>query len=374
MTIATNLGFPRMGVRRELKRAVEGFWQGSYDLEELQSVAASLRQRHWQLQRDAGIEHVPCGDFSLYDHVLDTVAMVGAVPRRFRCGAKAIDLPSYFSMARGTQDAPPLDMTKWFDTNYHCLTPEFEPQTSFRLSWTGVIDAFVEAKALGISARPVLLGPVSFLLLGKSKAAGVEPLRLLDRLLPVYEEVIRRLAKAGAEWIQIDEPVLTLDLPDGAAAAFDTAYGQLADVSAKIKICLATYFGALGDNLAATLRLPVAAVHLDLVRSPEQLDQALELAPAPLALSLGVIDGRNVWRADLDGAFNLLEKAAERLGRGRLMVGPSCSLLHCPIDLDEEKSLDAELRGWMAFAKQKLGEIAVLARGLREGARRSPTP
>ena len=268
MAIASNLGFPRIGVRRELKRAIEGFWRGDVEPDELQATARSLRRRHWQLQHEAGIEHIPSNDFSLYDHVLDTAVMVGAIPGRFHAGGKAIDLATYFAMARGGHEVAPLEMTKWFDTNYHYLVPEFEPRLSFRLASTAAIDAFSEALALGIRTRPVLLGPVSFLLLGKSKAAEAGPLALLERILPVYEEVIRRLARAGAQWIQIDEPVLSLDLDADARAAVEVAYAQLADVSAKIKICLATYFGGLRDNLAAAMRLPVAAVHLDLVRAP----------------------------------------------------------------------------------------------------------
>ena len=223
MAIASNLGFPRIGVHRELKRAVEGFWRGDVEPDELQATARGLRRRHWQLQRDAGIEHIPSGDFSLYDHVLDTMAMVGAIPQRFHAGSKAIDLATYFAMARGGPEVVPLDMTKWFDTNYHYLVPEFEARQSFRLASTAPVDAFSEATALGIRTRPVLLGPVSFLLLGKSKAAGVQPLGLLERLLPIYEEMVRRLARAGAEWVQIDEPVLALDLAAEAQAAVQSS-------------------------------------------------------------------------------------------------------------------------------------------------------
>jgi 5-methyltetrahydropteroyltriglutamate--homocysteine methyltransferase len=319
------------------------------------------------MQRELGIEHIPCNDFSMYDHVLDTAAMVGAVPKRFRSGGNGVAPATYFAMARGADSVAPLDMKKWFDTNYHYLVPEFESRQAFRLTSTCGIDYFAEALALGIRTRPVLLGPISFLLLGKSKAADIKPLELVERLLPVYEEVIRRYARAGAEWIQIDEPALVLDLPAKALAAIETAYGQLADVSDSVKICLATYFGGLRDNLATTMRLPVAAVHLDVVRAPEQLDQALATAPPQGMLSLGVINGRNIWRADLQKAFALLEKAADRLGPERLLVGPSCSLLHCPIDLDAERGLDAELKGWLAFAKQKLSEIAILTRGLNQG-------
>jgi 5-methyltetrahydropteroyltriglutamate--homocysteine methyltransferase len=385
MAIATNLGFPRIGSRRELKRAIEGFWRGDITPEELLSAARQIRCRHWELQRTAGIEHVPSGDFSFYDHVLDTAIMLGTIPQRFRPGGNGADLPTYFAMARGTQEVAPLDMTKWFDTNYHYLVPEFEPGVTFRLASTAPIDAFNEAQSLGIRTRPVLLGPLSFLLLGKAKSQGVRPLELLDQLLPVYEEVLRRLAtgqtaslappqatdkrdrlSVGAEWIQIDEPVLALDLPPDATAALASAYTRLA-AAADIKICLTTYFGGLRANLPAALKLPVAALHLDLVRAPEQLDHALEGVPQSMMLSLGVIDGRNVWRADLDRALGLLERAAARIGPERLMVGPSCSLLHCPIDLDLEDGLDAELKGWMAFAKQKLAEINVLTRAINEG-------
>jgi 5-methyltetrahydropteroyltriglutamate--homocysteine methyltransferase len=367
MAVASNLGFPRIGVHRELKRAVEAFWQGRTTAEELHATAAMLRRRHWELQRSAGMEHIPAGDFSLYDHVLDTIAMVGAVPARFRHSGGDVDLATYFAMARGTEDAPPLDMTKWFDTNYHYLTPEFETGMAFQLGSMAAIDAFCEGQAAGIRTRPVLLGPISFLLLGKSHVAGFDPLGLVDRLLPVYEEVLRRLAAAGAEWVQCDEPVLVLDLPAAAMAAMQTTYRRLADAAPAIKICLVTYFGDLGANLAAALRLPVAAVHVDLVRAPEQLDRALDAVPPHTMLSLGVIDGRNIWRADLDGALRRLERAADRLGHERLLVGPSCSLLHCPVDLDEEQSLDGQLRGWLAFARQKLGEIAILTRGINEG-------
>jgi 5-methyltetrahydropteroyltriglutamate--homocysteine methyltransferase len=367
MAYAANLGFPRIGARRDLKRAVEDYWAGNLDPEELQSTAAGLRRQHWELQRELGIEHVPSNDFSLYDHVLDTAAMLGAVPKRFGWSSGTVDLPTYFAMARGTEEIPPLDMTKWFDTNYHYLVPEFEPGMKFKLASTKPIDHFQEALKLGIHTRPVLLGPLTFLLLGKSKSAKVRPLGLLEKLLPVYEEVLRRLAHAGADWVQVDEPVLALDLPKEVLPALESACARLSAVSDRIRVCLATYFGDLRENLEATLKLPVAAVHLDLVRAPEQLDRALDLTPQGMMLSLGAIDGRNVWRADLDRALGLLERAAARLGSDRIIVAPSCSLLHCPIDLDGETRLDAELKGWMAFAKQKLLEVAVLTRAVNKG-------
>jgi 5-methyltetrahydropteroyltriglutamate--homocysteine methyltransferase len=367
MAIAANLGFPRIGARRELKRAVEEYWKGNLDPEELQATAARLRQAHWRLQQSLGIEHVPSSDFSLYDHVLDTAVMLGAVPKRFSWSGGAVGPATYFAMARGTDQLPPLDMTKWFDTNYHYLVPEFEPGMKFKLASTAPVDHFREAAALGIHTRPVLLGPLTFLWLGKCKAEKSKRLGLLDKLLPVYEEVLGRLAHAGADWVQVDEPVLALDLPAEALHALESACARLSAVSDRIRICLATYFGDLRDNLAATLRLPVAAVHLDLVRAPAQLDRALDLTPQNMTLSLGVIDGRNVWRGDLQRALALVETAAARLGPERIMVAPSCSLLHCPMDLDNEPSLDAELKGWMAFAKQKLQEVAILVRAVNQG-------
>lgn len=367
MAIACNLGFPRIGVQRELKRAVEGYWDGTLDPDELQTTAKQLRRRHWELQRAAGIQHIPSNDFSLYDLVLDTAVMLGAVPKRFGWRSETIDLPTYFALARGTDEIPPLDMTKWFDTNYHYLVPEFESGMRFRLGSTKPLEHFAEALALGIRTRPVLLGPVTFLLLGKPRSVKIKPLALLDAILPIYAEMVGKLAAAGAEWIQIDEPVLATELPPEALGALATAYARLSEAAGKTRICLATYFGDLGENLDAALSLPVAAVHLDLVRAPEQLSRALDALPDGRMLSLGVIDGRNIWRADLERALTLIETAVARLGKERILIGPSCSLLHCPIDLAHERAIDDELKGWMAFATQKLGEIAVLARAVNDG-------
>lgn len=367
MAVAVNLGFPRIGANRELKRAVERYWAGELAAEELSDVAGSLRRRHWELQRDAGIEHIPSNDFSLYDHVLDTAFMVGAVPERFgRIEAKGVSA-TYFGMARGTPDAPAMEMTKWFDTNYHYIVPELEQGMQFRLTFNKPLAHFVEAGQLGITTRPVLLGPVSFLLLGKCKADNLNPLTLINALLPVYEQVLAALAAEGAEWVQIDEPVLATDLDGDVLEAYAAVYQRLRGAAGSIKLCLTTYFGDLLDNLAPVMRLPVDAVHLDLVRAPGQLARALELAPATMMLSLGVIDGRNIWRADLNQALALAEQAVARLGSERVMVGPSCSLLHCPIDLAHETKLDAELKGWMAFARQKLDEIVAVARAATQG-------
>jgi 5-methyltetrahydropteroyltriglutamate--homocysteine methyltransferase len=258
-------------------------------------------------------------------------------------------------------------MTKWFDTNYHYLVPELRPGQAFALESTKPIDEFLEARAGGVLARPVVLGPLSFLLLAETPAGGRPPLDLLDGLLPVYEVLLDRLAAVGAEWVQLDEPCLALDLPPATLRAYESAYARLARVAPSVRRLLATYFGGLGANLRPALRLPVDALHLDLVRAPEQLDAALATAPETLSLSLGLVDGRNVWRTDLESALAVLERAVGRLGPDRVQVAPSCSLLHCPLDLDLETGLDPEIRRWTAFARQKLQEISILARALRHG-------
>jgi 5-methyltetrahydropteroyltriglutamate--homocysteine methyltransferase len=301
---------------------------------------------------------------------------VGAVPERYRgLGEGPID--AYFAMARGIQsagphaprtaDLPPLRMTKWFDTNYHYIVPEFDHGREFKIESAKPIEEFVEARACGIETRPVLVGPVSLLLLGQTPDGHRGPIDLIDRLIPVYEELLRRLAAAGADWVQLDEPCLVLDLPPAALRALDAAYGRLAEAAPGLRVLVATYFGGLRANLPHALRLPVAGLHLDLVRGPEQLEPALADAPRTLSLSLGVVDGRNIWRTDLDAALGTLERAVDKLGPDRVLVAPSCALLHCPLDLDLETALDPEVRGWLAFAKQKLHELATLVTALRLG-------
>jgi 5-methyltetrahydropteroyltriglutamate--homocysteine methyltransferase len=371
MVIATNLGFPRMGRHRDLKKALERFWAKKSDAAELVATARQLRGDHWKLQIEAGLAQVPCNDFSLYDHVLDTSVMVGLEPGRFQ------DLPAgldrYFAMARGVaregerSGAAALEMTKWFDTNYHYLVPEFEKGQKFSLVSDKPMAEFREARDLGIPARPVVLGPVSFLLLGKAKETGVDPLELWPSLVPVYEELLRRLAAAGADWVQIDEPCLVTDLDPRVLPVLDSIYRRMADAGGGTNLLLATYFGDLGNALPAVLRLPVRAVHLDLVRGPDQLDEAVKLASPNQMLSLGLIDGRNIWRADLLAALNVVDQTVERLGADRVLIAPSCSLLHVPFDLDDEDELDPELRSWLAFARQKLDEVAVLARAVEKG-------
>ncbi len=373
MGISSNLGFSRMGVHRELKKALEAHWAGKLDETGLLEVGKVLKLNHWVLQKQLGIEHIPSNDFSLYDHVLDTAAMVGAVPERYAWHGPQVDLATYFAMARGAArkpgqaDVAAMEMTKWFDTNYHYIVPEFTAKQTFSLASLKPIGEFLEAKAVGVHTRPVLLGPVSFLLLGKAKQTAFDPLSLLDRILPVYESVLRQLAQAGAHWIQLDEPALTLDTRDKARQAFTFAYERLSEVSSNLRILVATYFEELRANLPTALSLPVAALHLDLVRAPEQLDKVLKVIPSSLQLSLGVIDGRNIWKTDLGQALNLVEDACAAIGSDRVLIAPSCSLLHTPADLDVETHIDDQLREWLAFAKQKLQEVVILERGILEG-------
>ncbi len=378
-----------MGPRRELKTALEAYWSGKTDAAALQETASALRTASWARQHAAGITVIPSNDFSLYDHVLDTSLMVGAIPGRY--GApEAPGLDTYFAMARGSQTAgqghahhdhahhdhthdhggegvQALEMTKWFDTNYHYLVPEFRADQAFRLASTKAVDEYREAASLGYATRPVLLGPVSYLKLGKAADGSFDPLSLLPRLLPVYVEVLRRLAASGAEWVQIDEPCLVLDADAATQAALKQAYGMLAHALPKLRLMLTSYFGGLGDNLGTALALPVSGLHLDLVRAPGQLDAVLAAVPRGLVLSLGVIDGRNIWRADLEAILDRIEPVVARRGGDHVMLAPSCSLLHVPLDLALEESLDPDLRSWLAFAVQKMEELAVLGRALGEG-------
>jgi 5-methyltetrahydropteroyltriglutamate--homocysteine methyltransferase len=369
MTIASNLGFPPLGAARELKRATEGFWSGKVTREQLLATGAELRRRHWQFQRDVGLDRIPANDFSFYDRMLDTCALVGAVPPRYGWKGGEVDLDTYFAMARGSQgkgrDVTAMEMTKWFDTNYHYIVPELERGQSFRLSSQKPVAEYREAKALGIDATPVLVGPVTFLLLAKTKGESFDRLSLLDALLPVYAETLETLGSAGATWVQLDEPMLALDRSEAERAAFLKAYGQLARRAGKAQLLVATYFAGLDDNLSTALALPVQGLHVDLVRAPQQLDALLAKWPKGRVLSAGVIDGRNVWRADLGKQRALLDRAAAKVGTDRLWVAPSCSLQHTPLDLDLETKLDPEIKSWMAFAKQKLQEVVALAKGDR---------
>ncbi|MET3524744.1 5-methyltetrahydropteroyltriglutamate--homocysteine S-methyltransferase [Mesorhizobium abyssinicae] len=377
------LGVPRIGRRRELKFSVESYWSGKSCAAELLATAKALRAASWEEQRDRGVSKIPSNDFSLYDHVLDTAAMVGAVPSRYAWNSGEVPLDIYFAMARGNQgqtgncdsgreDAAcpaltAMEMTKWFDTNYHYIVPELDDDQAFTLSSTKPVDYFLEAKALGIHTRPVILGPVTFLKLAKSPAQGFNPLTLLPRLLPVYEQLLRRLKLSGADWVQIDEPALVLDLNPNERAALEFAYGQLSKAAPELKIMLATYFGPLGDNLETAISLPLAGLHLDLSRAPEQLETAGRLAPKDLVLSLGLINGRNVWRANLTAILDRIKPIVAGWPLDRVEIAPSCSMLHVPIDLRMETVLDANIRSWLAFAAQKTDELVIVARALSQG-------
>ncbi len=366
MPITTaNLGFPRIGLRRELKFALERYWSGASTDAELQDAAREIRKTNWLMQAEAGIDHIPSNDFSFYDHVLDTAALVGAVPARY--GVKDdMDLATYFAMARGSDLAPAMEMTKWFDTNYHYIVPEFEGGMNFRVGSSKPIREFLEAKALGLITRPVLLGPISFVLLGKSRDAQSNHAAIAEALVEVYSKVLKELAAAGAVWVQIDEPCLGLDLAEPDRELYGRVYDRLTASLGGLKLLIATYFSPLRENLELAFRLPIAGLHLDLVRAPEQLEPALVHSPSGLNLSLGIVDGRGIWRTDFRRSLEVIRSAAGRLGSERIQIAPSCSLLHVPIDLDQETHLDPELRSWLAFDRQKLAEVKFLARAAVE--------
>ncbi len=372
------LGYPRIGEQRELKKATELYWKGEIPRLELESVGRELRKRNWQKQAAAGIDLIPCNDFSFYDQVLDAACLFGNVPARFSWDGSNVGLDTLFAIARGARDTKDdsccggtcgsagfaSEMTKWFDTNYHYIVPEFKADTQFKLSATKIFDELREAKSLGLNAKPVLVGPVTYLTLGKVQDSGnpdFDRFDLLDRLLPVYEEVLAKLAAEGVEWIQLDEPVFALDLNDRQRACFAAAYDRLAKAAGSAKLLVASYFGELRDNLPLFLGLPVAGLHYDVVRGEAEVNALLDQIPAGKILSLGIVDGRNIWKNDFEASLAILEKAKAKLGEERLWVSASSSLLHSPVTLANEKKLDAEIKDWLAFADEKLTEIVTLA-------------
>jgi 5-methyltetrahydropteroyltriglutamate--homocysteine methyltransferase len=391
------LGYPRIGENRELKRATEAYWQGRLSRAELEETGRSLRRQNWLTQQKAGIELIPSNDFSFYDQMLDLTCLLGNVPHRFGRRRGEVDLDTRFAVARGVRpqtglvdaalagEAPVCgcpdctapatatfasEMTKWFDTNYHYIVPEFHAETPFKLSATKPFDEFSEALALGIKTKPVLIGPVTYLKLGKvqdPRHPSFNRLALLERLRPVYIQILQKLAALGAEWVQLDEPVFALDLTADERAALATTYAALTAAVPQLKLLVATYFGGLRDNLVDFARLPVHALHVDLVRAPGELDPIVRELNGPKCLSLGVVDGRNIWRNDFAATLPLLAKAAAALGPGRLLLAPSCSLQHVPVTLRHETKLDPEFKGWLAFAEEKLGEVVTL-RDLAAGA------
>ena len=372
MTVSVaSLGFPRIGPRRELKFALEKFWAGTISPAELEEAAQGLRTATWARQKALGVDWLPSNDFSLYDHVLDTSVMLGAIPARYGLASgQAAGLETYFAMARGATGGATCghahgsvtagEMTKWFDTNYHFIVPEIEPETRLQLGHIKPLQDYLEAKAQGFETRPVILGPVTWLSLAKEY--GSDPFDLLEEVLALYATVLARLEEAGAEWVQIDEPILVTDLTDRQRRAFTRTYAKLG--RAGPKIMLATYFGGLENNLSLAASLPIAGLHIDLARAPEQLDAVVKAVPHNRLLSLGVVDGRNIWRADLAALLDRLEPLAAQRD---LVLAPSCSLLHVPVDLQLESRLDDELKQWLAFAVQKIEELDLLRRALANG-------
>lgn len=366
MLKTASLGFPRIGANRELKKAVESYWKKTSSAADLQKSAAEIRAKNWQTQKAAGITFIPSNDFSFYDHILDTSCLFGAVPERFNFAGGNVDLDLYFAMARGAQqggvDVTAMEMTKWFDTNYHYIVAEFKKGQQFKLSSTKIFDEYLEGRNLGIETRPVILGPVSFLLLGKS-VDGSDKLALLDNLLGAYAELFKKLQEIGVKDVQIDEPFLVTDLSGDAVKAYVKAYSQLKQSAGSIKLHLATYFDNLGENAALAFDLGCASVHVDLVRASEQFGEVLNLVKPDQSLSLGLVDGRNIWINNLENSVSLVKKAVEKLGENRVIVAPSCSLIHTPVDLANETVLDVELKSWLSFATQKLTEITAIAKG-----------
>ncbi|AXL48674.1 5-methyltetrahydropteroyltriglutamate--homocysteine S-methyltransferase [Paraburkholderia caffeinilytica] len=368
MVTTHNLGFPRIGAKRELKFALELYWKGQSSRDELKSLGAQLRQRHWENQ--SGLDRIPVGDFSFYDQVLDTSFMLGNVPERVR-GFEGDALDTYFRVARGRSAHDSAcscgvqagEMTKWFDTNYHYIVPEFSASTEFSLDASRFVEQLAQARALGVKAKPVIIGPVTYLWLGKAKDDS-DKLALLPRLLPVYAALLDQLAAQGVEWVQVDEPALVTELEPAWQHAFVTAYDALR--TTRVKLLLATYFGELRENLALACGLPVQGLHVDAINGRSEIEQVVAQLPADKILSLGVINGRNIWKTDLSAVLEWLTPIHRRL-QARLWIAPSCSLLHVPVDLNSEQTLDREIRSWLAFALQKLDELKIIAKALNDG-------
>ncbi|KAI7872007.1 5-methyltetrahydropteroyltriglutamate-homocysteine S-methyltransferase [Spinellus fusiger] len=378
MVKATNIGFPYVGAKRELKKLVESFWSSKISEEELRTGYAKIQASHWQLQQEKGIEHIPSGEYTLYDRVLDTAQQFGAIPQRYQHIKSPIE--QFFAMGRGLQrpatattekvDVPAMEMKKWFDTNYHFIVPEFEVDQKFTLQEPRALEQFNAAKALGIHTRPVIVGPVSFLHLGKAAKSvdAFDTLSLLPKVLPLYIELLKQLEAAGADWVQLDEPVLIFDLDANVKLALEKAYKTIQSQT-NLKVLVAAYFGRVENNIYA-IKDHVDAIHLDLVRAPEELDAILPLLKEHQTLSLGLVDGRNIWINNLDASIALADKAVKALGSDRVFIAPSCSLAHAPFSTSFEKKIEAknpELFSWLSYAAEKCSEVVTIARALNEG-------
>lgn len=364
MTVSHILGFPRVGAKRELKFAQERYWRKELAEQDLLALAKALREKNWKHQAAANADYVAVGDFTFYDHILDLQVATGAIPARFGFDSQNLTLDQYFQLARGNKDQFAIEMTKWFDTNYHYLVPEFHKNTEFKANPAHYVNQIREAKALGLNFKPVIVGPLTFLYLGKEKGEAFNRFDLLNQLLPVYVEILNALVAEGAEWIQIDEPALALDLPAEWVEAYKAVYAELSKVNAKI--LLATYFGSVAEHAALLKGLPIDGLHLDLIRAPEQLAAFEDYSKV---LSAGVIEGRNIWRANLNKVLDVLEPLKAKLGE-RLWIAPSCSLLHTPYDLEVETQLqekNPDLYSWLSFTLQKVEELNVLKQALNNG-------
>ena len=367
MAIRTNiLGYPRVGANRELKKAEEAYWAGKITRQELLDTAALIRKGNWLLQKESGIDLIPSNDFSFYDQTLDLSLSVGAIPERYD-SLRDDKLELYFAMAHGYQkdgiDVTAMEMTKWFDTNYHYIVPEFTRNQKFELIYNKAVAEFKEALELGVRTKPVLIGPVTYLLLGKEKESGFNRIELLDRLLPVYTDILKELENAGAEYVQIDEPFLCTDITDAVRDAYRKAFAAI-NGSTRLKVILTTYFDGLADNASLAVELKPDVLHIDLVRAPKGYEDVVRLLPKEASLSLGVVDGRNIWKNDLSRSLDIINKVRNTIGEDRVIVATSCSLLHSPIDLENErneKSLPAQVKRWLAFARQKVTEVVTLA-------------
>ncbi len=345
-----------MGRRRELKFALEGYWSGKRTRQELLETAAALRKEHWTLQQLAGLTFIPSNDFSLYDHVLDALVLIGATPERF--GSEPVTLDRYFAMARNSQEQTAMEMTKWFDTNYHYLVPEWSAGVSFQVDLSKLIAEIREARAVGLETRPVLIGPMTLLLLGKG-VEGFQPLSLVPKLITAYNEVLQALVKEGVGWVQIDEPMLVTDLDAATTKAYRRVYQEL--VKQPLKLMLTTYFGGLGENLALAVDLGTTGLHIDIIRAPSELKGVLDALKPDQYLSLGCVEGRNVWLSDFSAVAEYIGEACNKLGDDRILLAPSCSLLHVPHDLRSETGLEPRIRGWLRFAEEKIAEVVAIA-------------
>ncbi len=367
MLRTASLGYPRIGRDRQLKKATESFWKGELDNSALKAVGAQIRKTNWFFQKEAGIDIIPSNDFSFYDQSLDMAVLLGVIPARFGWNGGQIDFDTYFAMARGSKNIPAMEMTKWFDTNYHYIVPEFSKNQKFKLSSDKPFEEYQEARSLGIHTQPVLIGPVTFLRLGKTRQGNLSGLSLLDAVLPVYTEILKKLKTLGAESVQMDEPILVTDLDAETKRAYLKTYETFSEEVPDLPLALTTYFGGLGKNLKLVSSLPVHGLHVDMVRTPEEGKKIAEELPKDMLLSLGIVDGRNIWKNDFRRSIDLLKPVVKKKGSDKCIIASSCSLLHAPLDLELENTLDKELKSWFSFSAQKLEEIDLIRKALVHG-------